>query len=68
LICLGHLEPVSFGRLSLSPGPLSHSLNDDGPPDQAGLVTFNPKWRSAAAEAQKYSDIAADYNGEEKAV
>jgi hypothetical protein len=40
--------------LTLSPGPLSHSLNGDGPPDQAGLVTFD-KQRSAAAE---FEDIA----------
>jgi len=32
--------------------PLSHSLNGDGPPDQTGLVTFNPITCTAAAEPQ----------------
>jgi hypothetical protein len=56
---LGHF---SFGLIQLSHRSLSHSLNGDGPPEQTGLVTFSALIDTAVAEANKYSDIAADYN------
>jgi hypothetical protein len=44
--------------------PKAVASNGDGPPEQTGLVTKHQKLQYDRNRTMKYSDIAAEYNGD----